>query len=64
MGEQDQMTGILLLSHPDWANADKVHDWRNHVPEAVRAIWETFTPEQREALVSWAEELASAEEWD
>ncbi|SFF17074.1 hypothetical protein [Methylobacterium sp. yr596] len=49
---------------PLWAHPDKVHDWRNHVPEAVQAIWGTFTAEQRIALVDWAEGLAEREEWD
>lgn len=41
-----------------------VHEWRSHVPEGVQAIWHTFSREQRTALVAWAEELASNEEWD
>ncbi len=49
---------------PKWNRAGRVHDWRNHVPEHIRAIWDTFTEEQRFALVKWADECASAEEWD
>ncbi len=49
---------------PQWDEAGRVHDWRNHVPEAVQAIWTTFTAEQRAALVDWAEGLADREEWD
>lgn len=49
---------------PHCEGAGKTHDWRNHVPEGVRAIWGTFTPEQRAALVAWADKLASDEEWD
>lgn len=51
-------------SDPLWDQSTSIHDWRNHVPEAVQAIWDTFTQEQRVALVDWAEELASGEEWD
>lgn len=51
-------------ANPVWAGAGKVHDWRNHVPEKVRAIWGTFTREQRQAIVAWAEMLADREEWE
>ena len=37
---------------PDWQNVGKVHDWRNHISEEVAAMWQTFTPEQREALAA------------
>lgn len=50
--------------NPEWDKAGEVHDWRNHVPENVQAMWGTFTIEQRMALVEWGESLASAEEWD
>lgn len=50
--------------NPEWDKATKVHDWRNHVPENVQAMWGTFMIEQRMALVEWAESLASQEHWD
>lgn len=50
--------------NPEWDKAGKVHDWRNHVPENVQAMWSTFKIEQRCALVEWAESLASQEHWD
>ncbi len=49
---------------PKWESAEKVHDWRNHVPDSIRAIWATFSKEQREAIVVWAADLASEEHWD
>lgn len=52
------------LSDPEWEKAGRVHDWRNHVPEAIRAVWEAFTPTQRLLLRDWAEELAQGEEWE
>ena len=51
-------------ANPHFESAGRVHDWRNHVPEHVQKIWGTFTPEQRKALVEWADELASSEHWD
>lgn len=50
--------------NPDWGNATKVHDWRNHVPLEIRSIWETFTMDQRQSLFKWAYDLASREEWE
>ncbi len=49
---------------PHWGDAGKIHDWRNYVPEPVQALWWTFTPEQRSALVDWADDWASREDWD
>ena len=36
---------------PDWTVRG---DWRDHVSERVRALWGTFTEEQREALFEQA----------
>jgi len=49
---------------PDWLEDRRIHNWRNHVPEYVRAIWLTFPDNQRQHLAAWAEELARAEEWE
>lgn len=49
---------------PHFDKAGRVHDWRNHVPEGVQAIWSTFSAEQRAALVAWADHLAGNEEWE
>jgi hypothetical protein len=50
--------------NPEWHKADRVHDWRNHVSENVKALWPTFTNEQKFALVEQAEECAGNEHWD
>lgn len=49
---------------PKWDEAGRVHDWRNHVGENVKAIWHTFTDEQKLALAEDADERASNEHWD
>ena len=49
---------------PNWAEAGRVHDWRNYIEEDIREMWETFTIEQKRALVKNADEIASNEEWD
>lgn len=49
---------------PDWSRSGLTHDWRNHVPNEIRAIWYTFTEDQLAALYGWADKLADNEEWD
>lgn len=52
------------VDDPQWSHAGRVHDWRNHVGEEVRAIWDTFTPSQRMVLAADAANRASNEHWD
>lgn len=54
--------GVYL--NPKWDEADRVHDWRNYISEELRAIWDTFTPEQKRAIAKSADEQASRETWD
>jgi len=49
---------------PDWENTQMCHDWKNHVPEDVRVIWNGFTESQKMALSLWARNLADQEEWE
>jgi hypothetical protein len=52
------------LANVDWDTGGHVHNWRNHVGACVKALWLTFTPEQRRAIAQDAEEDAGREEWD
>lgn len=52
------------VRNPLWDHVGRVHDWRNYVGDATRALWGTFTDEQVMALAADADELAGAEEWD
>lgn len=56
--------GIDEWRRPVWSKAGKIHDWRNHVPKEVRAIWDTFSNGQTYALYGWALKLSDGEEWD
>lgn len=49
---------------PCWTDAGRVQDWRNYVSQTVRAMWDSFTKEQQEALYCQADDQASAEMWD
>lgn len=54
----------VALADPQFKRAGRVHDWRNYVGPLTRALWLTFTNEQRRALAIDADEMASNEEWD
>jgi hypothetical protein len=49
---------------PQWDQAGRVHDWRNHVGEQTKAIWHTFNAIQKKAIAEDADERASREHWD
>ena len=49
---------------PVWADADRIHDWRNYVNEELQRLWPTFNPEQKRAIAMNAEDIASREHWD
>lgn len=52
------------FENPDWDAAGRVHDWRNYISDDVRAIWHTFTLEQRRLLAEQADAFADREEWE
>jgi hypothetical protein len=55
---------LAQLSNPEFDNAGRVHDWRNHVGEATKSLWHTFTDEQKAAIAVDSDERASREEWE
>ena len=52
------------LTDTDWQEGGRVHNWRNHIGEKTKAVWNTFSIEQKRALAEDADELAGREEWD
>lgn len=50
--------------NPDWQNTRRVHDWRNYINDKLRAIWHTFTDDQKQVIAENADEQADAEQWD
>jgi len=51
-------------SDPQWDKARRVHDWRNYINDELRAIWHTFTDNQKQAIRNNADDLAATEEWE
>lgn len=64
MSDELSEYALASIANPRWAEATKVHDWRNHVPEEVQDLWPTFSEAQKRALYRWADNLASNEEWE
>jgi hypothetical protein len=50
--------------NPQWEDAGRVHDWRNHVPDHIIEKWDLLDQEMKHDLYLWAEEIANNEEWD
>lgn len=56
------------LKHPDddpkWEIVTCWGDWRRYISDEVRGMWNTFTTEQKAALIRQAEYMTSLEEFD
>ncbi len=59
MGIQDSK-----LIDTNWQEGGRVHNWRKYVGEKTRALWDTFTIEQKRALAEDADEFADRERWE
>lgn len=53
-------------SEPDWTppRLKYVHDWRAYIGEELRAIWPTFSEQQKLTIARNAQNLADNEVWD
>ena len=49
---------------PDFDNAGKVHDWRNHLGWRTVDIWHELSGRQQLALAQDAQDTADREEWE
>ncbi len=49
---------------PNWDECDRIHDWKNYISDKMRAIWDTFTDEQKQAIAESAQGAANSEQWD
>lgn len=49
---------------PEWDRDDRVHNWRNYPSDEVKALWPTFTRQQKIALAAMFDEMAGREEWE
>jgi hypothetical protein len=52
------------LDNPEFENAGRVHDWRNHVPEEVKEQWDQLSVDAKRVAYLTAYNEAEREEWD
>lgn len=52
------------IDEPNFNNKDKVHDWKNYVPEDWIKNWEKFSYKEKQIIYILTQERADAEEWD
>lgn len=52
------------LADEEFTNRSRVHNWRNHVGDSLKAIWGTLSDETRGAIYLMAEWEAQSEEWE
>lgn len=51
--------------NPDFVSRqEKVHNWRNYIPECVKDLWNTFNFQSRIMMVIMAKKQANEEEWE
>lgn len=65
----DYLVRQALAEPMDWESWRRemgrpIHEWRVYVTDEVRALWHTFTPEQKVAVMRMADEMAGREQWD
>lgn len=60
----DAQTVPTDYASPDWASARRVHEWKNYIGDKLRAMWSSFTDEQKQAIAESANDSAEREEWD
>ena len=60
----DRVAALAVIASPDFENATRVHDWRNHVPEPFKRGWQTLHSDARLAVYYMATLAAGAEEWE
>ena len=53
-----------VLEDPQWKEAGRCHDWRNHIDSGTRKAWKDLPLLVRATLYIQAEAKASEEEWD
>jgi len=64
---QSEMAEIVVgknMDNPDFAKAEKIHDWRNYVPQLLQDNWSKLTGRERMIIAILADKRASNEEWD
>jgi hypothetical protein len=52
------------MTKPEFEKKNRVHDWRNYIPDQIKEVWGLLSLDAQLALLLTAEQQASAEDWD
>ncbi|HTJ56049.1 MAG TPA: hypothetical protein VL418_00605 [Devosiaceae bacterium] len=64
MNTSGDQVAYAEVNNPAWNKSrGRVHDWRNHIGERTKAIWEALPIDIRQALAEDAQEMADLEDW-
>ena len=55
---------LAAIEKPEWERAQKCHDWRNHVSDALQLLWDGLSVESRVVALLSALDIADSEDWD
>lgn len=55
---------FLNVANPNWKDISIVHNWRNHIPDLLKMIWNKLPLHVNIILYLHANEKASNENWD
>lgn len=62
---EDQFCNLLDgIFNEDFTEIEKVHDWRNHVDNAVKELWPHLPNSAKLVAYIHAADLAEREEWE
>lgn len=49
---------------PDWKKWNKIHNWKNYVPQEFKEIWGELSVDAKACIKYICEQQADKEEWD
>lgn len=59
---EDVLNNLLL---PEWKEASRMYDWRNHIDDSIRGSWHELSTESRlVAFLTAATRALDEEGWD
>jgi len=58
------MDDLTAIENPPWNEWNKIHNWRNYVPDYVQKNWNTMCMETKLVVFAMTSKLANDEEWD
>jgi len=63
-GVKELELALEKVKDPEWEKTNRVHDWRNYVPELFKNAWASIDNITRLFIYVVCQEFANREEWD